>query len=143
MRGRAESQFIVDRPLTDRTSKLQVAPQREATTRFDLVRPCGWEGGQSHFSLLRATLVRGGRRHQIRRHLGSVAHQIVGDGKYGKSGINEWLAREFGLTRMFLHATRLQGTHPGTGEPIDIDDPLPQDLVGFLARFDARYPPPA
>ena len=50
------------------------APQRAATTAFTRLRTyC--DGG---FSLLRATLVEGGRQHQIRRHLNSVAHQVLG-----------------------------------------------------------------
>ena len=43
------------------------------------------------FSLLRASLVEGGRQHQIRRHLNAVAHQVVGDTQYGKSRINAML----------------------------------------------------
>ena len=63
------------------------APQRAATTAFTRLRTyC--DGG---FSLLRATLVEGGRQHQIRRHLNSVAHQVVGDTQYGKSRINAML----------------------------------------------------
>jgi 23S rRNA-/tRNA-specific pseudouridylate synthase len=63
------------------------APQRAATTSFTRLRTyC--DGG---FSLLRATLVDGGRQHQIRRHLNSVAHQVVGDTLYGKSRINAFL----------------------------------------------------
>ena len=60
------------------------APQRAATTAFTRLRTyC-----DGRFSLLRATLVEGGRQHQIRRHLNSVAHQVVGDTQYGKSRIN-------------------------------------------------------
>ena len=63
------------------------APQRAATTAFTRLRTyC--DGG---FTLLRATLVEGGRQHQIRRHLNSVAHQVVGDTQYGKSRINAML----------------------------------------------------
>ena len=87
------------------------------------------------FSLLRAQLLVGGRKHQIRRHLDSVAHQVVGDPKYGKSRINRWLADEYGLARTFLHATRLQMRHPSSGEPLDIEDPLPAELTSFLSRF--------
>ena len=136
VRGRTEASFTVNRPLSDYSTKCKVAPQREATTSFEVARRCGWTEGVSHFTLLRATLVRGGRTHQIRRHLGSVAHQVVGDKKYGKSGINEWLCRDFGLGRIFLHAARLQGTHPVTGATIDVEDPLPRDLAEFLERFD-------
>ena len=103
-----------------------------ATTRFELVRTY-FDGA---FSLVRATLVHGGRTHQVRRHLARTAHQIVGDGKYGKSGINGWLRRDFGLPRMFLHAARVRMPHPdGVGAELDVACPLPGDLAGFLSRI--------
>ena len=75
VRGKTAETFTVDRALTDRDTKLKTAPQREAITHFELVRTYG----ENSFSLLRATLVSGGRKHQIRRHLASVAHQVLGD----------------------------------------------------------------
>ena len=130
------------------------APQRAATTAFTRLRTVGvitreqgviprehaaftrlrtYCGGG--FSLLRASLVEGGRQHQIRRHLNSVAHQVVGDRQHGKSRINALLEEQFGLPRMFLHAERLQMLHPATGAEVDVRDPLPQDLRDFLARL--------
>ena len=80
------------------------------------------------FSLLRARLATG-RRHQIRRHLAHLGHQVVGDTRYGKGGINRWLRAEFGLERLFLHAARLQCAF------FEVEAPLAPDLATFLERF--------
>ena len=116
VRGRCASSFVVDRPLTDRDVKIKGGVQRDAITRFDLLQRIGEE----KFRILRARLVHGGRKHQIRRHLNSVGHQIVGDTQYGKSGINKWLQKEFGFNRMFLHAARIQFPIPGSLERAEV-----------------------
>lgn len=59
---------------------------------------------------------RTGRKHQIRAHLAAARLRIVGDERYGWSGPT---------TRMMLHAWRLSLAHPVTGEPLEIEAPLP------------------
>jgi len=120
VRGETPRRFASDRELTsDRGVK------QEAHTEFATL--CSVHG----FSLVRARL-RTGRRHQIRRHLAHLGHQIVGDTQHGKGGINRWLRAEFGLPRLFLHARRL-----ALGA-IDVRAPLPEDLRSFLRAFGAR-----
>lgn len=68
-----------------------------------------------------------GRTHQVRVHLSAVGHPVAGDSVYGASPA---LARELGLQRPALHARRLGFDHPVTGERIEVDEPLPADLVG-------------
>ncbi|MFP5466906.1 MAG: RluA family pseudouridine synthase [Gammaproteobacteria bacterium] len=82
------------------------------------------------FSLLEVT-IKTGRTHQIRVHLSHAGHPIVGDDKYGDFELNRQLGR-LGLKRMFLHAWRLEITHPVTGEPIQLQAELPSDLKAFL-----------
>ncbi len=74
---------------------------------------------------------RTGRTHQIRVHLSSVGHPVLGDRAYGGRGE---LARSLGLTRPFLHAWRLAFAHPVTGDPVELEEPLPEDLVHALER---------
>lgn len=131
VRGKTEQRFVVDKMLTDRDSTLQPQPQRTAVTGFELIRTF-FDG---NLSLLRVELIEGGRKHQIRRHLNSVAHQIIGDRQYGKSKINNWLQEDFGLNRLFLHAESLELLHPITQEQIKIHDPLPSELQDFLGRL--------
>jgi len=98
----------------------------------------GRGGGTPGFSLLEVT-IKTGRTHQIRVHLASSGHPIVGDDKYGDFELNKTLARQ-GLKRMFLHAWRLQFDHPATGERIALQAPLPPELQKFTDH--ARTSPP-
>ncbi len=86
------------------------------------------------FTLLEVT-IKTGRTHQIRVHLASEAHPIVGDDKYGDFDLNKKLQRAsacHGLKRMFLHAWRLQFNHPVSGERLELLAQLPFDLQDFL-----------
>jgi len=74
---------------------------------------------------------RTGRTHQIRVHLTSIGHPILGDRAYGGAGPD---ARALGLTRPFLHAWRLGFRHPVSGRRIELEEPLPADLAGALER---------
>jgi 23S rRNA pseudouridine1911/1915/1917 synthase len=98
---------------------------REARTHFTLERLL------PGVSLLRLRLDTG-RTHQIRVHLQAIGHPVCGDPEYGTAGM-------LGLTRQFLHATRLAFPHPITGEPIEVDSPLPEDLREALERAQAGF----
>jgi len=80
-------------------------------------------------SLLEARLLTG-RTHQIRVHLAHLKHPVLGDEKYGDFELNKALRRK-GLKRMFLHASRLALRHPGTGEALVLESPLPAELARF------------
>ena len=67
-----------------------------------------------------------GRTHQIRVHLASIGHPIVGDGLYGAP------PAPAGLSRFFLHAHRLAFHSPSTGQLITVESPLPPELAGLL-----------
>jgi 23S rRNA pseudouridine955/2504/2580 synthase len=97
----------------------------------------GWGGGAPDATLLEVT-IKTGRTHQIRVHLATAGHPILGDDKYGDFELNKALARQ-GLKRMFLHAWRLQFDHPATGERIALQAPLPPELHKFTDH--ARLPP--
>ena len=71
-----------------------------------------------------------GRTHQIRVHLASIGHPIVGDRLYGAPAHLPGLPP---LARFFLHAHRLRFVSPGTGVPITVESPLSQDLANVLA----------
>jgi 23S rRNA pseudouridine1911/1915/1917 synthase len=119
----AEDTLSVDRAIArdprDRTRMAVAAAGRAARTdftrlaRFDSV------------DLLRAHL-HSGRTHQIRVHLASVGHPVVGDDTYGGGGGR----RLFALPprRHFLHAAWLVFTHPVTGAQMDLRSPLPPEL---------------
>ncbi len=86
----------------------------------------------THFSLLeslpRTTLLgvrlETGRTHQIRAHLSEIGHPVCGDSAYGGGAS----ASRLGLTRHFLHSTRLGFRHPLSGEKLDCESKPPAEL---------------
>jgi 23S rRNA pseudouridine1911/1915/1917 synthase len=118
-RGRIEAPIGRDRRDPTRMS-LDTATPREAVTEFELLELL------ARHALLRARLVTG-RTHQIRVHLAAIDLPVAGDPTYGIEG-------DLGLERQFLHAARLAFPHPFTGEPVEVDSPLPADLQAALER---------
>jgi len=106
---------------------------REALTRYEVRRRF------PHFTLLEVH-PRTGRTHQIRVHLASVGHPVVGDTLYGApsrlyaGSRNETKT----LARTFLHAAGIRFRHPRTGEAMSFEVPLPAELVNFLEGLEAR-----
>jgi 23S rRNA pseudouridine1911/1915/1917 synthase len=70
-----------------------------------------------------------GRTHQIRVHLASIGHPVVGDRLYGAPAKIE---DEPALPRYFLHAHRIRFAQPSTGEPVTVESPLPADLEAWI-----------
>lgn len=75
-----------------------------------------------------------GRTHQIRVHLSSMGHPIVGDSLYGAPRKME---RVPAPDRFFLHAHRIRFLSPSTGEPIEVESPLAPELHDYLERLRA------
>jgi 23S rRNA pseudouridine1911/1915/1917 synthase len=124
--GRLESRSgTIDAPL---------GRHRRRRTRM-AVRGTGSREARTHFEVLEAlpadTLVRArletGRTHQIRVHFAAIDHPVTGDPEYGTRG-------RHGLERQFLHASRLELTHPTTKERLAFTSELPEDLLLALER---------
>lgn len=91
------------------------------------------------FSLLEVE-IKTGRTHQIRVHLASINHPVVGDAIYNEGRDNTiadaGIKRAVGsLNRFFLHAERLAFTHPVTGERMEFVQPIPQELEALLQKI--------
>jgi 23S rRNA pseudouridine1911/1915/1917 synthase len=125
--------FAVEAPLGRRRARVTVRTTSgvDAATDFEIRE-----------RLAGATLLvarpRTGRTHQIRVHLAAVGHSILGDRAYGGGGDD---ARRLGLRRPFLHAWRLAFDNPITGERIELEEPLPEDLTVALGKARAGSGP--
>lgn len=84
----------------------------------------------NNYSLVSVSLETG-RTHQIRVHMKYINHPVVGDQLYG-SGKSK---RDLGLNRQFLHACKLEFTHPRTGKRMVFEDKLPPDLQEVLDKL--------
>jgi 23S rRNA pseudouridine955/2504/2580 synthase len=102
----------------------------------------GGGGAGEPFSLLAVT-IKTGRTHQIRVHLASAGHPIAGDDKYGDFERQRAL-QKLGVKRMFLHAWRLQFTHPASGERMALQTDLPPELRALVppSALEALANPP-
>ena len=84
--------------------------------------------------------IKTGRTHQIRVHLASLNHPVVGDATYNEGRDNTIANVEIkkaiiALNRFFLHAERLAFTHPNRGERLVFTQPLPDELSGLLEHL--------
>jgi 23S rRNA pseudouridine1911/1915/1917 synthase len=124
---------------------------RSAVSHYEVVRRLDTRFGK--FSLVRVR-IETGRTHQIRVHMASIGHPIVGDTLYGASSqladqaalqaTSSRAARRkaeperLRLGRNFLHAARLEFNHPITGKPVQLEAPLPAELSAFLGRLESQ-----
>lgn len=126
-RGETYSQPIGRDPRNRLRMSSRSRRARTATTTVRDVEPLK---GVSFVRLSIAT----GRTHQIRVHLSEAGHPVVGDAVY--HGVRKHLPPSLAslgkLERPFLHAARLEFTHPATGLRVAFSAPLPQDLEQLL-----------
>ena len=115
---------------------------RSAVSHWEVLRRI--RGPYGSFTLI-SVRIETGRTHQIRVHMASLGHPVVGDTLYGAASAIAPLAGSGGLPRLvlprnFLHAAELEFAHPGSGERLTLVSNLPADLKDFMAQL---APPPA
>ncbi len=118
----------VGRHPTQRTRMAVVERGRPAVTHFEVL-----EGFFAHATLLRCRLETG-RTHQIRVHLQSLGHPLVGDPVYGKSRRSA-LDLLNAFKRQALHAERLELQHPDSAATLAWQAALPADFAQLLAAL--------
>jgi tRNA pseudouridine65 synthase len=144
VRGYTSEAETIDYPLreiwdkmTDRESSRN-KPAQPAITSFErlavaelpfAVRP----HPSARYSLLRVK-PQTGRNRQIRRHLKHIFHPIIGDHKHGDNAHNRMFAEHLESTRLLLHASTISFAHPGNGQQMSLQAPLPQDFAAVLQR---------
>lgn len=128
--GMREDRGTVDAPIgrhpQDRMRMAVVSRGgREAVTHWEVVRR------YSGYTYVRCVLETG-RTHQIRVHMESIGHPLVGDLLYGRK------RPELGLSGQCLHAGRLCLTHPVSGEEMEFTAPLPEYFREVLEKLEKR-----
>ncbi|MEY2470746.1 MAG: rRNA synthase [Actinomycetota bacterium] len=125
----AGEEGLIDAPIgrseRERTKMAITADGREARTRFVVLERFA---SPVPVTLLECHLDTG-RTHQIRVHLASIKHPVVGDTRYGRA------RPAITCDRPFLHAERLAFSHPITGEEMAFGSALPDDLAAVLATL--------
>ena len=123
---------------------------RTAVSHYEVVRRLVTRFGK--FTLVRVR-IETGRTHQIRVHMASIGHPVVGDTLYGGAGqLTDQVAAQAAqsraarrksepevlrLGRNFLHAAKLEFAHPVTGKLLQLEAPLPEELEKFLERLES------
>jgi 23S rRNA pseudouridine1911/1915/1917 synthase len=134
-----------------RRTRMTTKPQenaRTAVSHYEVVRKISTRFGK--FTLVKVR-IETGRTHQIRVHMASIGHPVVGDTLYGAaSQITDQAAAQAAtsraarrntqperlrLERNFLHAAELEFTHPITRKTLQLQAPLPAELDTFLGRL--------
>ena len=105
---------------------------RTAVSHYKVLRRI--EGPFGKFALVEVT-IETGRTHQIRVHMASIGHPVVGDTLYGAPREIRGKNASVSLGRNFLHAAKLEFEHPKTGEPLALARGLPSELDEFLKRL--------
>jgi len=107
---------------------------REAISHWRVLRRIHSRFGK--FTLLEVRIDTG-RTHQIRVHLASLGHPVVGDGLYGAPReLKDTRGGKLALARNFLHAGAIELRHPGTGAMLGLSRPLPPPLEDFLSHLE-------
>jgi 23S rRNA pseudouridine1911/1915/1917 synthase len=118
---------------------------RSAISHYEVVQRLATRFGK--FTLIRVR-IETGRTHQIRVHMASIGHAVVGDTLYGGAGQLTDQTTQAGakrirdperlkLGRNFLHSARLEFTHPTSGKVLQLEAPLPKELTDFLKRLES------
>ncbi len=119
--GRIET--LISRDTKDRKRMAVVAVNgRTAVTEYEVLERYG------KFTIVRCKLLTG-RTHQIRVHMEYIGHPIVGDPKYSP------MKTCFGIKGQALHSESLIFTHPRTGEVMEFNAPLPEDMHKIVTRL--------
>jgi 23S rRNA pseudouridine1911/1915/1917 synthase len=111
---------VIGRDPRNRQRMAVVTKGREAKTAYRVVKYTG------KYSLLEIK-PETGRTHQIRVHLAAIGYPVVGDATYGVKNPH--------LSRQFLHAGKLGFNLPSTGEWVEYESPLPEDLERALREI--------
>ena len=129
LNGVIKENGTVDKPIgrhpVDRKKMAVVTGGRDAVTHFNVLKM------YDRYTLTECILETG-RTHQIRVHMASIGHSVVGDKTYGKA------KEEFKLAGQLLHAKTIGFNHPATGEYMEFSSDIPEYFSDIINKLDKR-----
>lgn len=135
VRGWTDEEGLIDYPLREEKwmeeQQAQTAYRRLATVSLPI--PVG-RYPEARYSLLQVRPLTG-RFHQIRKHFHHIFHPLVGDTTHGEGRHNRLFREHFGIRRLLLHAQGLSFHHPYSGEALNIEAPVGEELERLFERL--------
>jgi 23S rRNA pseudouridine1911/1915/1917 synthase len=126
-----EAYGIIDRPIGRhpkyRHKMSVIEGGREAITEYNIKKI--WKTKIGVFSALEI-IIHTGRTHQIRVHLSSIGHPVIGDQIYSK----KWA--KYKVPYLMLASIYLELTHPESGEIMQFEAPLPEHIQNFISKLE-------
>lgn len=123
VRGHTGPEFVIATPL-EKNGRPEEAESQVQTIDHGFVSEAVGRYPEAWFSLVQVKTLTG-RRHQIRRHLHSINHPVIGDRKHGDKNYNAWAENRFEERYLYLRATELAFEHPGDGSQVQAVAALP------------------
>jgi tRNA pseudouridine65 synthase len=124
LRGHVPEHGIIDTPV-----KNERGNYKEALTAYRSIEHYELDFAIPPYSKSRYSLVefvpKTGRMHQLRIHANKISHPIIGDPKHGNRHHNHYFQQELQWPNLFLHASKLEFTHPFSGEKLVVVAQLP------------------
>lgn len=140
VRGFAPASKIIDSPVKGRDADVY----KDAETHLKSLAQITLNIPVKPYDSSRYSLVelqpKTGRLHQLRIHMNKISYPLINDAKYGDKNHDLMYEREFGWTKLFLHAGSLQFVHPFTQKPLLIKAEFPKDWLDLFVKFGWENP---
>lgn len=141
VRGHTEDQGTIDYPLKKENGNMQDAiTHYRVLEKLEIPLPFG-KHATSRYTLLEIS-PQTGRKHQIRRHMAHIRHPIIADRPHGDNKQNKLFKEKFGLMTMMLHASKLEFSHPITGNQVTVEAKLNREFQNMLQILRQKVIPP-
>ncbi len=140
VRGYSPDSKTIDSPVKGRDANVH----KEALTHLRTLEKITLDIPVKPYDSSRYSLVelapKTGRMHQLRVHSNKISHPLIGDSKYGDKNHDVMFDENFGWTNMFLHAGKLEFTHPFSSEALVLKATFPKDWIALFDKFSWKNP---
>ncbi len=140
VRGFSPDEKKIDSPVKGRDAKVH----KNALTYFKTLEKVTLNIPVKPYDSSRYSLValspKTGRMHQLRVHSNKISHPLLGDAKYGDKNHDTMFSENFGWKNLFLHAGKLEFTHPFTTEKLVLKASFPKDWIALFKEFNWKNP---